>query len=221
MSLSGRNNRKNSLSPINPEELLQGLELTTGKAAELCDISRRQLCYWTDRGIIDTLEDEGESDGYESNAQRTYDFTTLRKVLLIKQLLDQGYGLKRATRQAEFYLQQSEKAQLVADVDRRACEEVLQQQTERLLVISEQVRSAVQRGRLSRAEMRNITRVMHYLLELLVDDDNAIMQLLVDVNAINQFRALIDQFALYVEDKVADTLATHWQVPPRLVRRVP
>jgi len=206
MRSSGHNNGKNSLSPIDPEELLQGLKLTTGKAAEFCDISRRQLCYWTDKGIIDTLEDEGESDVDDNGARRVYDFTALRKVLLIKQLLEMGRGLKRATREAEFYLQQLEDDLLEADADRRTCEEMLQQQTERLLGISEQVRSAAQRGRVSPADMREIAREIHFLLELLTYEDSATMQLQEDVNAINQFRALIDQLVLHVEEKVFDTM---------------
>jgi len=207
MRLGGHSNDKNSLSPIDPEELLQGLKLTTGKAAEFCDISRRQLCYWTDKGIVDTLEDDGESDGDDSGARRVYDFTALRKVLLIKQLLEMGRGLKRATREAEFYLQQLEDDQLQANADRRACEEMLQQQTERLLGISEQIRSSAQRGRVSPADMREIAREIHFLLELLTYEESATMQLQEDVNAINQFRALIDQLVLNVEDKVSETLA--------------
>jgi len=207
MRLSGHSNGKTSLSPIDPEELLQGLKLTTGKAAEFCDISRRQLCYWTDKGIIETLEEDGEAEGDESGARRVYDFTALRKVLLIKQLLEMGRGLKRATREAEFYLQQTEDEMLEPDADRRTCEEMLQQQTERLLGVSDQVRSAVQRGRVSPADMRNIAREIHYLLELLTYEDSATLQLQEDVNAINQFRALIDQLVLHVEDKVADTMS--------------
>jgi len=214
MRLSGHGNGKTSLSPINPEELLQGLKLTTGKAAEFCDISRRQLCYWTDKGIIETLEDDGEGDSEESGARRVYDFTALRKVLMIKQLLEMGRGLKRATREAEFYLQQMEDELLEPDADRRACEEMLQQQTERLLGVSDQVRSAVQRGRVSPADMRYIAREIHYLLELLTYEDSATMQLQEDVNAINQFRALIDQLVLHVEEKTADTLS----IARRMVR---
>lgn len=206
MRLSGHVNGKNSLSPIDPEELLQGLKLTTGKAAEFCDISRRQLCYWTDKGIIETLEEEGESDDGETGARRVYDFHSLRKVLLIKQLLEMGRGLKRATREAEFYLQQMQDELLEPDADRRTCEEMLQQQTERLLMVADQVRTAVQRGRVSPADMRFIGREAHFLLELLTYEESATLQLQEDVNAINQFRALIDQLVLHVEDKVADSL---------------
>ncbi len=204
MKLGSHGTGKNSLSPIDPEELLQGLKLTTGKAAEFCDISRRQLCYWTDKGIVETLEEDGESDDSGDGARRVYDFTALRKVLLIKQLLEQGRGLKRATREAEFFLQQAQDELLQSDTDRRTSEEVLQQQTERLITISEQVRSAVQRGRVSPADLRLIAREIHYLLELLAYDESATLQLQEDAFAVNQFRCLIDQLALHVEDRIAD-----------------
>ena len=205
MRLSSHGNGKNSLTPIDPEVLLEGLKLTTGKAAEFCDISRRQLCYWTDKGIVETLEDEeSEMEDGELGARRIYDFTALRKVLLIKQLLEMGRGLKRATREAEYYLQQRTDDELPGEADRRACEEMLQQQTERLLLVADQVRSAVQRGRVSPADLREIAREIHFLLELMTYEDGATLQLQEDVEAINQFRALIDQLALHIEEKVAD-----------------
>ncbi len=205
MRLSSHTNGKNSLAPIDPEELLQGLKLTTGKAAEFCDISRRQLCYWTDKGIVETLE--GESEDFiigEDGTRRVYDFTALRKVLLIKQLLEQGRGLKRATREVETCLQQNQDEALQTNADRRACEEVLQHQTERLVTLADQVRSAVSRGRVSPADLRDIGREIHYLLELLMYEESATLQLQEDATAINQFKALIDQLALHIEDKVAD-----------------
>lgn len=205
MRLSNHSNGKNSLAPIDPEELLQGLKLTTGKAAEFCDISRRQLCYWTDKGIIETLEGEGEDFGIgEDGTRRVYDFTALRKVLLIKQLLEQGRGLKRATREVEGCLQQGQEEALHNTADRRTCEEILQHQTERLITLADQVRSAVQRGRVSPADLRDIAREIHYLLELTMYEEGATLQLQEDAMSINQFKSLIDQLTLHIEDKVAD-----------------
>lgn len=204
MKLTGRGNGKNSLSPIDPEELLQNLKLTTGKAAEFCDISRRQLCYWTDKGIVDTVEGDEEEFG-EEGARRVYDFTALRRVLLIKQLLEQGRGLKRATREVEGYLQQLQEEELNSDADRRTREEALQRQTERLEVLSEQVRTAVQRGRINTSELGQLSHEIHYFLELMAYEESATLHLQEDVSAANQFRSMIDQLALHVEDKVIDT----------------
>ncbi len=203
MKLGGRGNGKNSLLPIDPEELLLGLKLTTGKAAEFCDISRRQLCYWTDKGIIETMEGDGEDFG-EEGTRRVYDFVALRKVLLIKQLLEQGRGLKRATREVEGCIQQSREDELRQDADRRTREEFLQHQTERLETLAEHVRNAVQRGRISPADLRLLIVEIHHFLELMAYEESATLHLQEDSIAANQFRAMIDQLALHIEDRVAD-----------------
>lgn len=204
MRLTGRNTGKNSLAPIDPEELLHGLKLTTGKAAEFCDISRRQLCYWTDKGIIETIEGDESFD--EDGARRVYDFAALRKVLLIKQLLEQGRGLKRATREVETYLQQLDDTNLKADTDRRTREEHMQQQTERLAKLAEQVSSAVQRGRINATDLRDFSRSIHGFLELMAYDENATLQLQEDEHAVNQFRSMVDQLALHIEEKVTEAV---------------
>jgi len=206
MKLAGRGNGKNSLLPIDPEELLLGLKLTTGKAAEFCDISRRQLCYWTDKGIIETMEGDSEDYGEEGGTRRVYDFTALQKVLLIKQLLEQGRGLKRATREVESSLQQMIEEELKPDADRRTREEALQRYTDRLDLLSEQVRTAVQRGRISPADLRQLIREIHGFLELMAYEESATLHLQEDVMAANQFRAMIDQLALHIEDRVAETV---------------
>jgi DNA-binding transcriptional MerR regulator len=202
MRLSNRGTSKTSLSPVDPEELLKRLQLTTGKAAEFCDISRRQLCYWTDKAIVETIEGEGEPG--EEGTRRVYDFAALRKVILIKQLLEQGRGLKRATREVDAALQQMQEDELQADADRRVREDTLQRQTDRLAGMVEQVRSAVQRGRLSPAEQRRLAIELHYFMELMTYEENATLQLQEDVGAANQFHALIEQLALHVEEMLAE-----------------
>jgi len=49
--MEARGKRRVSITPIDPSQLLFNLRLSTGKAAEFCHISRRQLCYWTDKVI--------------------------------------------------------------------------------------------------------------------------------------------------------------------------
>ena len=80
----------------------------------------------------------------------------------------------------------------------------MQHQTERLVILADQVRSAVQRGRVSPADLREIAREIHYLLELMMYEESATLQLQEDATSINQFKALIDQLALHIEEKVAD-----------------
>jgi DNA-binding transcriptional MerR regulator len=95
---------KELLEPIEASQLLKGLKLTTGKAAQFAGVSRRQLCYWTDTGIVSSIEgDDPSGDGDDSN-RRSYDFEALHKVLLIKQALEQNSGLRRAAKDVDRHL---------------------------------------------------------------------------------------------------------------------
>ena len=94
---------KDVLEPIEPAALLQQLKLTTGKAAQFCGVSRRRLCYWTDTGIVSSIESEDEDDSDDA-ARRSYDFDALHRVLLIQQALKHTPGLRRAAREVEQHL---------------------------------------------------------------------------------------------------------------------
>jgi DNA-binding transcriptional MerR regulator len=94
---------KDLLEPVEPGTLLQQLKLTTGKAAQFCGVSRRQLCYWTDTGIVSSLESE-EEDAGDDAGRRSYDFESLHRVLLIQQALKHQPGLRRAAREVEQHI---------------------------------------------------------------------------------------------------------------------
>jgi DNA-binding transcriptional MerR regulator len=106
VSLADESTEKDLLEPIEAADLLQGLKLTTGKAAQFSGVSRRQLCYWTDTGIVASVEGEEADDGDDSgnSNRRTYDFEALHRVLLIKQALEHSSGLRRAAKEVERYL---------------------------------------------------------------------------------------------------------------------
>ena len=84
-----------SVKPVDLSKLLERLELGIGQAAHLCGVSIRQLSYWTDKGIIKPTDRSGS---------RTYDYSAIEKVCLIKQALDQGYSLEGAVAEAEGFL---------------------------------------------------------------------------------------------------------------------
>lgn len=102
--LDNSSSEKEILEPIEASELLKGLKLTTGKAAHFAGVSRRQLCYWTDTGIVSALEGEGEEDEEDNSSRRTYDFDSIHRVLLIKQALENSSGLRRAAREVDRYV---------------------------------------------------------------------------------------------------------------------
>ncbi len=95
---------KELLEPIEASELLKGLKLTTGKAAQFAGVSRRQLCYWTDTGIVCSLEGDDPDEESDDSSRRSYDFESLHRVLLIKQALEQNSGLRRAAKDVERYM---------------------------------------------------------------------------------------------------------------------
>ncbi len=57
-----------------------------GEVSQITDIPTRQIRYWEDKGIITSLtEEEGKN--------RRYDYKNIKKMLLIKELLEEGYTL--------------------------------------------------------------------------------------------------------------------------------
>jgi len=84
-----------AIPPIHRAEVFRRLRLTAGKAAELCGITRRQLCYWTDKGIIPCVAGGSTADV----SRRIYDLNGLSKALVLKRLMDEGRGLRRAVRE--------------------------------------------------------------------------------------------------------------------------
>ena len=138
---------KDVLEPVEPATLLQQLKLTTGKAAQFCGVSRRQLCYWTDTGIVTALEGEGDepSDGDES-ARRAYDFDSLHRVLLINQALNHFPGLRRAAKEVDQYLssKRRQSVELASSIEQKR-EEFLTEQADKLENLATRIRELAPR----------------------------------------------------------------------------
>ena len=137
---------KQLLEPIEPAQLLRNLELTTGKAAEFAGVSRRQLCYWTDTGIISAMDSGDDDDDGDSASRRTYDFDALYRVLLIKQALEHSSGLRRAARDVERYVAERRRNgnELATSIDQKR-EEFLTEQADRLDAIVSQIQQLLPR----------------------------------------------------------------------------
>jgi len=137
---------KDVIEPIEAAELLKGLKLTTGKAAQFAGVSRRQLCYWTDTGIVASMDsDDGDDDG-DSASRRTYDFDALYRVLLIKQALEHSSGLRRAARDVERYVAERRRNgdELATSIEQKR-EEFLTEQADHLDIIVNQIQQLLPR----------------------------------------------------------------------------
>ncbi len=66
-------------------EFLEKLVVGIGEVSEITGIPTRQIRYWEDKKIIESLSENGKN--------RRYDYKNIKKMLLIKELLDEGYTL--------------------------------------------------------------------------------------------------------------------------------
>ena len=87
----------------NDGEVLSRLRLSAAEAARVCNVTPRQLIYWTKKGLVKPSED-GDHD---------YDVYAMEKVIRIRQALAKGYSLEKAAQ-----LVQRELASLATDAKR-------------------------------------------------------------------------------------------------------
>lgn len=67
-------------------DFLDKLVVGIGEVSQITGIPTRQIRYWEEKRIITSLtEEEGKN--------RRYDYKNIKKMLLIKELLDEGYTL--------------------------------------------------------------------------------------------------------------------------------
>ena len=77
-------------------DFLRKLVVGIGEVSQITGIPTRQIRYWEEKGIITSLtEEEGKN--------RRYDYLNIKKILLIKELLDEGYTLDASVESKEAY----------------------------------------------------------------------------------------------------------------------
>ena len=76
-------------------EFLSKLVVGIGEVAEIVGIPQRQLRYWLQKGLIKT------TTGGNTSSTRRFNYIEIKKILLIKELLDEGYTLEAAAQKVE------------------------------------------------------------------------------------------------------------------------
>jgi len=181
------------LEPIEASELLKGLKLTTGKAAQFAGVSRRQLCYWTDTGIVASLEGDDPDESADDSSRRSYDFQSLHKVLLIKQALEQNSGLRRAAKEVDRFVSQRRRdaEELMNSIEQKR-ETFLTEQASKLEAVIGQVQQLLPKLR-DRARVLELYRGLDWL-ERMADRVHAGKVLLEeDASACLKLATLIEQ----------------------------
>ncbi|PQL90765.1 MerR family transcriptional regulator [Apibacter adventoris] len=84
-------------------KFLEKLIIGIGEVSQITGIPCRQIRYWEDKGIIKSLtEEEGKN--------RRYNYENIKKILLIKELLEEGYTLDASAKKLESRMQMIESA---------------------------------------------------------------------------------------------------------------
>lgn len=118
----------------NDGEVIARLRLSAAEAARVCNVTPRQLIYWTKKGLVKPAAEDDHD----------YDVFALEKVIRIRQALEKGYSLEKGAQ-----LVDKELAALEGEADRLsrlssgALEEELKRRLERLEERVEQLRRSV------------------------------------------------------------------------------
>lgn len=75
-------------------ELLSKLIVGIGEVADITGVPTRQIRYWEEKGII-------RSSQTAEGTTRKYDYLNVKKIILVKELLDDGYTLDAAAKKVE------------------------------------------------------------------------------------------------------------------------
>ena len=71
---------------INDIVFLEKLIIGIGEVAEITKVPTRQIRYWENKGYIKSISEEGKN--------RRYNYANIKKILLIKEMIDEGYTLE-------------------------------------------------------------------------------------------------------------------------------
>lgn len=118
----------------NDGEVVARLRLSAAEAARVCNVTPRQLIYWTKKGLVKPSREDDHD----------YDVFAMEKVIRIRQALEKGYSLEKGAQLVE-----KELAALEAEGERLAqltagdLEEELKRRLERLEERVEQLRRSV------------------------------------------------------------------------------
>lgn len=84
----------NDLSALLDFDLLKRLIVGIGEVSEITGIPTRKIRYWEDKGAI---QSENETEG----STRRYNYLNVKKMLLIQEMLDEGFTLDSAIKKVE------------------------------------------------------------------------------------------------------------------------
>jgi predicted transcriptional regulator len=88
-------------------DFLVSVIVAIGEVAEITGVPQRKIRYWDEKGLIQPVD--------KDSTYRTYDYLNIKKIVLIQELLDEGYTLDAAAKKI------NERFVKVAEVFKRLC----------------------------------------------------------------------------------------------------
>jgi DNA-binding transcriptional MerR regulator len=74
--------------------LLKQMAVTIGEVAKITDIPIRKLRYWEDKGYIKSVDEQ-------AHTTRRFDYYMIKKVVLMKELIEDGYTVEASSQKVE------------------------------------------------------------------------------------------------------------------------
>ncbi len=71
-------------------DFLVSVIVAIGEVANITGVPQRKIRYWDEKGFIEPVD--------KSSTYRQYDYLNIKKIVLIKELLDEGYTLEAAAK---------------------------------------------------------------------------------------------------------------------------
>jgi DNA-binding transcriptional MerR regulator len=71
-------------------DFLVSVIVAIGEVANITGVPQRKIRYWDEKGYIEPVD--------KTSTYRQYDYLNIKKIVLIKELLDEGYTLESAAK---------------------------------------------------------------------------------------------------------------------------
>jgi DNA-binding transcriptional MerR regulator len=97
---------KSDIDILMDVEFLVSVIVAIGEVANITGVPQRKIRYWDEKGLIEPVD--------TTSTSRQYDYLNIKKIVLIKDMLDEGYTLDVAAKKV------NERCQKMAEVFKRA-----------------------------------------------------------------------------------------------------
>src|ERR1700684_2765547 len=87
-------------------DFLVSVIVAIGEVANITGVPQRKIRYWDEKGLIQPVD--------RTSTGRQYDYLNIKKVVLMKEMLDEGYTLNMASKKVD------ERTRKIAEVFKRA-----------------------------------------------------------------------------------------------------